>query len=119
MKTRCLPALLIVLARGAGACQCQTSYSACHETGVSDLVFIGTVESIEPSFLSRWSVNNRSSLQTLNNVYMEAQQSQSSAALARLKDTYLRTFPDLDADARQELQATKTIATVTSLFYWL
>ena len=37
------------------ACQCLLTLSACHEAAVADRVFIGTVESVEPSFLNRWN----------------------------------------------------------------
>jgi hypothetical protein len=36
--------------------------SACHEVAVADRVFIGTVESVEPSFLNRWNRSKSSSL---------------------------------------------------------
>jgi hypothetical protein len=36
--------------------------SACHEAAVADRVFIGTVESVEPSFLNRWNRSKSSSL---------------------------------------------------------
>jgi hypothetical protein len=46
---------LILLPRPVRACQCMVSLSTCHEVGSSDLVFIGTVELIEPMFLNRWN----------------------------------------------------------------
>jgi hypothetical protein len=84
---------------------------------VSHPVFIGTVESIEPIFMNRWYMTNQSSMQSLNDAYIGAQQSPSAAALARLKDTYLNIFPDLAADERRRLQAARTIHDVASLFY--
>jgi hypothetical protein len=36
--------------------------SACHEVAVAVRVFIGTVESVEPSFLNRWNPSKSSSL---------------------------------------------------------
>ena len=99
------------------ACECVTSFSACHEVGVSNLVFIGTVVSIQPIFMNRWYMANQLSMQSLNDAYLGAQQSPSAAALARLKDTYLNIFPDLPADEKRRLQAATTIQDVASLFY--
>jgi hypothetical protein len=99
------------------ACECLTSFSACHEVEVSNLIFIGTVESIDPIFMDRWYKTNQSSMRSLNDAFTGAQQSPSAAALARLKDTYLNIFPDLPADERRRLQAAKTIHEVASLFY--
>jgi hypothetical protein len=100
------------------ACECVTSFSACHEVAVNNLVFIGTVQSIEPIFMNRWYMTNQSSMQSLNDAYLGAQQSPSSAAaLARLKDTYLNIFPDLPANEKSRLQSAKTIQDVASMFY--
>lgn len=108
---------LIVSPRPGRACQCETSYSPCNEVGTSDLVFIGTVVSIDPISLNLWNRVNPASLRSLNQAYTEAQQHPTAAALARFKDTYLQTFPDLAADARRQMQAANTLADVTSLFY--
>jgi hypothetical protein len=105
---------LVPLAR---ACQCQTSYTACNEVAVSDLVFIGTVESMSPVFLSRWNLRNSATLQSLNAAYLAALDHPSDASLARLKDAYMRSFPDLAPDEKDRLRAAKTASAVTSLFY--
>jgi hypothetical protein len=112
----CFPWLLLFPA-SIRACECLTSFSACHEVGVSNLVFIGTVESVEPMFMNRWYMTNQSSMRSLNDAYLGAQQNPSAAALARLKDTYLDAFPDLTSDERRRLQAADTIHDVESLFY--
>ena len=44
------------------ACQCLLTLSACHEVALADRVFIGTVESVEPSFLNRWNPSKSQSL---------------------------------------------------------
>jgi hypothetical protein len=98
------------------ACQCQSSYAPCNEAAVSDVVFIGTVESISPIFLSRWSTAGRASLPSLNEAYREAQDHPSAAALARLIETYLGAFPDLSPGDKQALREAKTIYDVTSVF---
>jgi hypothetical protein len=99
------------------ACECETSFASCHEVGASDLVFIGTVQSIEPIFMNRWYMANQSPMRSLNDAYAEAQQHPSAAALARLKDAYLNIFPGLAPDEKRLLQGAGTIHDVASLFY--
>ena len=69
---------LTLLNRPAQACDCETSFSSCHEVGASDLVFIGTVQSIEPIFMSRWYMTSQSPLRSLSDAYADAQQHPSS-----------------------------------------
>lgn len=108
---------LVLPPRAMQACACQTSYGSCNEVVASNLVFIGTVEAIEPIFLNRWSLTSRTSLQSLNNAYLDAQEHPSEAALANLKDIFLKSFPDLAADEKQKLLDAKTTSQVASLFY--
>lgn len=112
----------LVLVSSAGsaaaqhACRCQSSYSACNETAASDLVFIGTVESITPVFLNRWG-EAESPVLSLNDAYLNAQDHPSAAAFARLKAGYLRAFPDLTAHEKQQVETAKTMDELTSSFY--
>jgi hypothetical protein len=99
------------------ACKCDATFSACHEMGASDLVFIGTVESIQPIFLSRWNLTARPSVRSLNDAYSDAQQHPSAATLSHLKDEYLKVFPGLAADDKRKLAAANTTQAVGSLFY--
>jgi Carboxypeptidase regulatory-like domain len=99
------------------ACKCDASYSTCHEVRASDLVFIGTVESIEPVFLSRWNQTARSSVRSLNDAYTDAQQHPSAAALNRLKDEYQKVFPALTPDDKRKLADANSTQAVGSLFY--
>jgi hypothetical protein len=91
--------------------------STCNEVAASDLVFIGTVVSIEPLFLNRWNLTSPASLRSLNNAYAIAREQPSTAALARLRDAYLKTFPDMPADEKNRVQAAKTPSDFASLFY--
>jgi hypothetical protein len=118
---RRLPSLLwflpiLLLARPARACKCDISLSACNEVGASNLVFIGTVESIEPAFLSRSNQRDGAPLQRLNDAYAEARQRHSPATLRQLKDTLLKVAPGLPDDEKAQVEAAKTPADVMSLF---
>jgi hypothetical protein len=59
---RALFVSLLLLPVPLPACQCLLTLSACHEVAAADRVFIGTVESVEPGFLSRWNPSKLSSL---------------------------------------------------------
>src|SRR5215469_10227551 len=101
-------AIPLLWARIAGACQCEVALSPCSEVGVSDLIFVGTVESIEPSFLNRWNVSHRTSMSALSGAFTAASQNPSVASLAKLKDEYLKIFPDLPPDQKQKFQSAST-----------
>jgi len=63
---------LMLYSSAARACECSTSFSTCNEVKASDLIFIGTVESIEPMFLNRWHANDPSVMQPVNEAYFQA-----------------------------------------------
>jgi len=67
-------------------------------------MFIGTLESMEPVFLSRWSPSSQLSMISLNEAYIDARQHPSDGSSARLKDAYRRAFPDLTGDRQGLLQ---------------
>jgi hypothetical protein len=107
---------LMLLPKPARACKCEVSFGACREVGSSDLIFIGTVQSIEPIFMNRWYMTSQSPMRLLNEAYTDAQERPSAETLARLKDTYLNLFPGLAPDEKRWLQDAETIHDVTSLF---
>lgn len=80
----------------ASPCQCEASFGACKEVRVSDLVFIGVVQSIQPVFLSRWYGTNPSAMTSLNGAFLRAQEHPSADSLREVKDLYRATFPQLD-----------------------
>lgn len=108
--------LALLSARPAQACQCDISLSACNELAASNLVFIGTVESVEPVFLSRWSLRNGAPLQALNDAYSAARAHPSQQALSHLKDIFLLVLPALPADEKSQLAAATTPSEVMALF---
>jgi hypothetical protein len=101
----------------AGACKCEIALSPCDETKASDLVFIGTVESIEPNSLNRWNVSQRASMGALTNAFTDALQNPSDISLARLKDVYLKMFPDLPEDQKRQFQSAATPNDLSRIFF--
>lgn len=116
-----LRALVLLAAVPAlhAACTCRMSLNACNEAASVNTVFIGTVESIEPQFLNRWNLDQRAELLRLNEEYSRFRRAPSDAALAKLKESYLRIFPNLAADRRRKLDAAKTARDLAGLFYGL
>jgi hypothetical protein len=99
------------------ACRCAASLSPCTEAVTSDVVFIGKVELIEPMFLSRWNTTRPASLQVINEAYVLARQNPSRPAMDRLRNTYLKTFPELSDEQKRRVQTAQTLSGITSAFY--
>jgi hypothetical protein len=104
---RLLSVSLLLIPAPLPACECLLTLSACHEVAVADRVFIGTVESVAPSFLNRWNPSKSPSLLL----------SEPSASLASLKDEYRKVFPDLPENYKRQLAAAKTSGDMAKLFY--
>jgi hypothetical protein len=65
--------LLSIAGQSAFACQCER-FSTCNEVAATNLVFIGTVESVEPMFLNRWTDTSQASIRSLNDAFIGAQE---------------------------------------------
>ena len=115
---RALPALFWI-ATAAAACKCDATYSPCREAASSNVIFIGTVESVAPTFLDTWNESQKSSLAMLNQEYQRVQGDRSAAAFARLRDAYLKVFPDLPAEHRKRLERATSSDQLADLFYWI
>ncbi|MCX6628879.1 MAG: hypothetical protein NTW28_14765, partial [Candidatus Solibacter sp.] len=116
----CRAALLWVLFPFAAyACKCQLTLSVCNEVAANDIIFVGIVEAIEPSFLDSWNAGQRAALDFLNQESALAQSDRSPAAFVKLRDAYLKVFPDLPADHQKRLAAAASPVELAELFYWI
>ena len=107
---------LALLARPAFPCGCQVTVPVCNEVAYSNAVFIGTVESISPTFLSDWSLSRRPSLQQLNEANERFLSDRSPRNLATLKDVFRKTFPDLPEEQRGRLDKADSQKSLVDLF---
>jgi len=107
---------LLKAAPAESACRCQRA-STCDEVAASNLVFIGTVVSIQPKFLGKWNEASQPSLVALNAAYLQARDHPSADALARLKEAYLKAFPDASPDRKKQVQKAGTAGNVAAFFY--
>src|SRR5438445_6935131 len=111
--------LWVLIAFPALACKCQLTLSACNEVAANDVAFVGTVEAIEPSFLDSWNAGQRAALDLLNQESARAQADRSPAAFAKLRDAYIKVFPDLPAEHKKRIAAASSPAELADLFYWI
>ena len=112
---RAVAVLLALLPGPAFACKCLSWYPVCREVAASDLVFIGTVESVEPGFLDPWHWRDASSeipVAEIDRLRAE----DSPAAATRLKAIYLRMLGDMPESVRHELEIATTHKQVEAAF---
>jgi Carboxypeptidase regulatory-like domain len=105
-----------VLPCPAFACKCLVSQSVCHATASSEVVFIGTVVSVEPAFLDPWNVAQRPMLALLNQ-QSDSLRDEAAGGVAQLKQSLRKVFPDLPEYYRGQLEAAKSPRDLVSLFY--
>jgi hypothetical protein len=109
-----LPALAPTLAR---ACQCSGPSGVCQRTALSDVVFIGSVESIAPRFLDYWNPAQQQSLTLLNAETARARADQTGSSLAAARQAYAEIFPDLPAESKRLLDSAGTHDDLVKAFY--
>jgi hypothetical protein len=110
---------LLSIATAFPACKCETTYGPCREAATANVIFIGTVESVTPTFLDIWNPSLKASLELLNQEYLRAQGDRSAAAFTRLRDAYLKIFPDLPPEHKKRLEAAVSGDQLADLFYWI
>lgn len=107
--------LLALMPAPAFACKCLASYPVCPEVASSDVVFIGTVESVEPAFLDPWHWRDASSAIPVDEIE-RLRHDESPAGAARLKAIYLKMLGDLPDEEKRELEVAVTHKQVEAAF---
>ncbi len=90
----------------AKSCKCLAAYPVCTEVTQTNLIFIGTVESIEPAFLDPWNPGHLSLIPV--DEMMRLRQEGSASSLAKLKAIYLKLYPNMPEYFRKEIEEAKT-----------
>jgi hypothetical protein len=90
----------------AEACKCLASYPVCTEVAQTDVIFIGTVESVEPAFLDPWNADRLSLLPT--DEILRLRQEGSPASLAKLKQIYLKLYPNMPVHYKESIIGAQT-----------
>ena len=104
----------LLLANPPNSCKCLATYPVCYEVTQSNLIFVGTVESIEPAFLDPWNTDRLTLLPTEE--IMRLRQEDSASSLTKLKAIYLRLYPNMPEHYRAELESAKTHEEVRMIF---
>ncbi len=107
----------LVFPVAALGCKCAGPFSVCQRVAMSDIVFIGTVESIAPRFLDYWNPTQQQSLTLLNAETARAQADRSAASLTAAKNAYAAIFPDLPEDSKKLLEAANSREDLVKAFY--
>ena len=114
---RFLALSLLLIPETALACTCAGPTAVCQQVAASDIVFIGTVESIVPRFLDYWNPAQKQSLTLLNAETARAQADRSASSLAAAKNAYAGIFPDLPEDSKKLLEGAKSHVDLVKAFY--
>jgi hypothetical protein len=102
----------VFAATALAACKCQMTLSACREAANSEIIFIGTVESVEPNFLDIWNPSQAAFMTLINQEYEQS-------SFPRLREAYMKVFPDLPPEHKNRLQTATTKEDLAKLFYWV
>src|ERR1019366_1509840 len=86
--------LWVLFPVAALACKCQLTMSVCDEVASTDIIIVGAVEAIEPSFLDSWNAGQRAALDLLNRESVRAQTDPSPPPSAKLAAATLKAFPN-------------------------
>jgi hypothetical protein len=79
------------------------------------MVFIGTVESVTPPFLTRWKPGSQEEIDRVNRVHEQYLSDRSPKTFALLKDALRTAFPGLPEGDRQRLADAASGAALTKL----
>ena len=107
--------LLALMPAQALACKCLASYPVCREVASADVVFIGTVESVEPAFLDPWHWRDASSSIPVDEIE-QLRRDESAGGAARLKAIYLKMLGEVSDDEKHELEVAVTHRQVEAAF---
>lgn len=116
MKRLGLGAFLL-LGSPAFACNCPLNAPVCNAVAFSNIVLIGTVESISPMFLSDYNVSRRPELAAIDQANERYLADRSAENLAALKNAFRGAFPDLQPDQRDRLDKAASQKAIVDLFY--
>src|SRR5579883_1148582 len=107
---------LLLLAAPIFACDCRLRQTICAEVHTPGVIFIGTVETMAPRFMSRWNPMPRPSMQQLNQANERYLADRTPANFAALKDSFRKLFPSLPDPERRILDNAADHAAIVALF---
>lgn len=116
MKTMLMALAFLGLALSpASACKCQLSLDVCAETLYSNVIFVGTVESVTPEFMTRWKPASPEPAARINWAVEQYLHDRSPARLGSLKDAVRAALPGLGAEEQRRLEKAVTLPEMSNL----
>jgi hypothetical protein len=100
------------------ACNCLVSQSVCREVVTSNRVFIGTVESVQPSLLDPWNPSSHRDWMQDPEI-VELSKNKSESGLRVLKERYLKLLFDLPTAEKMQIQTAETQEDLHSIITWI
>jgi hypothetical protein len=88
------------------ACKCLATFTVCSEVQSANMVFIGTVVSIEPAFLDPWNHDRLALLPSAE--ILRLQQQATPESLEKLRAIYLKLYPNMPEYFRRTLREAHT-----------
>jgi len=107
---------LLLAPAPASACKCQLSLDVCAETRYSNVVFVGTVESITPEFMTRWKPVSWEPVSSVNQALERYLSDRSPARFSALKDAVRTAFPGLGGENRKRIDQATGLRELANLF---
>lgn len=104
--------LLAMLPLSARACECLIVYPLCREVRLTDAVFIGVAEKVQPKFLDYWRSANGAPKLPLE----ELSRLRAEGALEKLRALYLELSGDLPEQERTQLENAPTLRELEDSF---
>jgi hypothetical protein len=86
------------------ACKCQLSLDVCAETLYSNVVFVGTVESIIPDFMTHWKPASREPIARINTALEQYLQDRNQARFSALREAVRSALPGLAPEDQRRLE---------------
>ena len=87
------------------ACSCQLSLDVCSATSYSNVIFVGTVESVAPDVMTRWKPPSREPIARVNGALEQYLHDRSPAKFTRLKDAVRAAFPGIAPEDEHRLES--------------
>jgi hypothetical protein len=116
---RCALAFALFLApQLLPACHCVVSWSACQDAAASNVVFVGTVETVEPELLDRWGPSAGRNW-TQDREIADLRKNKSESGLRLLKERYLKLLFDLPEGEKARIQSARTQEELQTVMTWL
>lgn len=97
--------LLAIAPMPSIACKCQLTLDVCAETQYSNVIFVGTVESIAPDFMTHWKPMQAGAIGRVNSALEQYLEDGSRARFSTLKDAVRSAFPGLPPDDQRRLDS--------------